>query len=69
MKCFIVIVFLEANPSSLTDLGCPARWIRAGHSCYLLETRKQLSWQDAKLTCSQAGAQLLKVDSLDEKVG
>lgn len=55
-------------PSVLPNLGCPSRWIRAGHSCYLMETAKQLSWQDAKLTCILTGGLLLKVDSLDERM-
>ncbi|KAK3596568.1 hypothetical protein CHS0354_010447 [Potamilus streckersoni] len=47
-------------------LGCPSGWTRAGRSCYLI-SQKVKKWSDAVSDCSNYGANILKVDSKDEK--
>ena len=49
------------------NLGCGS-WLRGGQSCYFLGQGHGYSWSEAKDQCARAGAQLLQIDNLDEKV-
>lgn len=57
----------DMKVSPIGALGCPSAWTRAGHFCYLIETNKRKTWSDALKTCSQAGSNLIKMDTLDKK--
>ena len=48
-------------------MGCSG-WQRAGHKCYTFYDRPRSNWQAARSQCQQLGADLLRVDSLDERV-
>ncbi|XP_036856846.1 C-type lectin domain family 7 member A isoform X2 [Manis javanica] len=59
-----------APTKALTTAGvfsssCPPNWIMHEHSCYLL-SKSLVVWNRSKIQCSQLGATLLKIDSLEE---
>ncbi|KAL3863158.1 hypothetical protein ACJMK2_004927 [Sinanodonta woodiana] len=49
------------------SMGC-GEWDRAGHKCYMFYTGPVSTWADARKKCLSIGADLLKVQTKDEKV-
>lgn len=66
-ESYICMKESDTNTNILPGLGCPSAWTRAGTFCYLIETNLRKTWSDAKSACSQSGANLIKVDTLDKK--
>ncbi|KAL3863123.1 hypothetical protein ACJMK2_004895 [Sinanodonta woodiana] len=48
------------------SMGC-GEWDRAGHKCYMFYTGPVSTWADARKKCLSIGADLLKVQTKDEK--
>ena len=51
-----------------TGLGrCEPGWELFGDSCYLIDTKKKVSWQAGSTACQNLGANLVSIHSADEQ--
>ncbi|KAL5015747.1 hypothetical protein ScPMuIL_005336 [Solemya velum] len=55
----------QSAVKGILSLGC-GTWLRGGMSCYYKSGEKK-TWSDARQACRRFGANLLKIDSVDEK--
>ncbi|KAK3095054.1 hypothetical protein FSP39_009716 [Pinctada imbricata] len=62
-----ISTFYLGDSPSLTQLGCPPNWLRAGHKCYYFNSNKNYTWQSALNLCRQRQGNLINIQSSDEK--